>query len=399
MAAARPSDLLIIGAGLAGISTATAAARQGFSVTLISALDRHPPDFRGEKLAEAQMATLDRLGLGAAARRQMTAFDGVWTHRSGRIASTSTAREYSSDYADLVNALAAAMPAAIERITGRVAEISTSADLQRLMLSDGRRFSGRLLAVATGLSDAIRRMLGIERVVLSAGHSLSLGYDLEEPAANYAFPSLVWGKDAADPTLSYLTLFPIAGRMRGNLFTYRGITDEWAKTFRRDPQLALRQAMPSLEAQFGRMTIAAGAVLRPIDVTETRNHQRDGVILLGDAFSVVCPITGMGMAKALNDADRLANHHLPVWLANPGMTTLRLAQFYADPAKTTLDGAAMRDSLVGRNLAVGETPYWRARRFASTPLRVLRDRIFTDQRPPPVPAVGPPQLAAIKRIG
>ncbi|MEP7240037.1 MAG: FAD-dependent monooxygenase [Devosia sp.] len=364
MTAAPLDDLLVIGAGLAGIGAATAAARRGYAVTLISAHDRHPPDFRGEKLGEAQMATLERLGLGDAARQHTTPFDGCWQVRRGRITGMVSEREYSSNYSDLVNGLMAAIPAPVRRITGRVADLATGPHHQAVTLADGRVYTGRLLVIATGLSEAILKLAGLERQTISAGHSVACGYDIEEPAADFRFPSLVWGPGPTHPRLSYLTLFPIGGRMRGNLFTYHTVGDPWTRLFRDDPETAVREAVPELEASFGRMTIRPGAVARPIDLKSLRNTRRHGVVALGDAFSVVCPTTGYGMGKALTDADRLVNLYLPLWLATPGMEESKLAAFYADPIKTALDARAMAESVSGRKFNLDPAPYWRVRRLS-----------------------------------
>lgn len=175
------TDIIIIGGGLAGISAATALTRNGFEVTLISTHDRHPPDFRAEKIAESQMNLFERIGLGDVARAHTTAFDGVWVQRFGRIVERSTTREYSSDYSDLVNTLRRALPPQVHTIIGRVSDIQTGPERQEVILSDGRRFSGRLLVVATGLGDAVRKKLGVEREVLSPAHSLCCGFDLARP--------------------------------------------------------------------------------------------------------------------------------------------------------------------------------------------------------------------------
>lgn len=361
--AAQVRDLIVIGNGLAGSSAASAAAARGLAVTLVGARDTHPEDFRGEKLGEAQVALLDRTGLGAAARRQLTPFDGVVTYRFGKRAATSTAREHASAYGDLVNALLRAIPASVERATGRVEAIVTSDTLQTVRLADGREIAGRLVAVASGLGHAVRRLAGIDHRILSPTHSLSIGFDLVRPASDFAFPSLVWHRDEADRALSYLTLFPIGQTMRGNLFVYRAPKDPWVERFRADPAAALAASMPGLVARFGPLAISGRVVLRPVDLLTAQQPVRPGMVLLGDAGSVVCPTTGMGMGKALNDADRLANHHLPLWLATPGMGADKIAAYYADPVKTRLDRDAMRASLVGRPLQMDDGVYWRARRL------------------------------------
>ena len=54
------------------------------------------------------------------------------------------------------------------------------------MLTNGAVIEARLLVVATGYSEAIRRALGIERVELSKAHSLSIGFDLAMSASAVA---------------------------------------------------------------------------------------------------------------------------------------------------------------------------------------------------------------------
>jgi 2-polyprenyl-6-methoxyphenol hydroxylase-like FAD-dependent oxidoreductase len=206
-------DVLIIGGGLAGVCAATAAVRQGFSVTLVSAQDRHPPDFRGEKLGEHELRLFEKVGVGVAAYRQMEAFDGVWTHRFGHLVDKLDTREYSSDYSDLVNALRDAMPLQIDQVVARVAALTTSEVVQMVTLGDGRTLRGRLLVVATGLGDSVRRMVGVEREIVRPMHSLCCGFDLVEPPSAYPFISLVWSDERIDRTVSYLSLFPMGGKV------------------------------------------------------------------------------------------------------------------------------------------------------------------------------------------
>ncbi|MBA8881518.1 FAD-dependent oxidoreductase [Phyllobacterium myrsinacearum] len=364
----QETDVLIIGGGLAGTCAATALSRKGYDVTLISTHDRHPPDFRAEKIGEDQMVLFERIGLSDAVRTQMTAFDGVWLHRFGRIVERGTKREYGSDYSDLVNALRRALPQEVHAVIGRVEDIETTADRQNVVLSDGRKFSARLLVVATGLGDAIRKKLGVERDIISPQHSLCCGFDLAKPRGDFPFPSLVWNGERFNDRVSYLTLFPIENKIRANFFVYRNSSDEWTRSFRDHPEQSMRVLMPGLERMFGEMKVTGPVIARPIDLVRVHNHERDGMILIGDAFCVVCPITGTGIDKALTDVDRLCNVYIPRWFESPGMAAAKISEFYADPVKTARDESAMKMSLHSKSIKTETGFYWKLRRLRSSTL-------------------------------
>ncbi|MGO4339971.1 FAD-dependent oxidoreductase [Labrys sp. KB_33_2] len=366
------TDIVIIGAGLAGVSAATALARRGYDTTLIRARDHHPPDFRAEKLGESQMELLRKVGLEAAASAQMTAFDGVWLYRFGRRVEQGGEREYGSDYADLVNALRSALPAEVRSVVAKVTQIDCGPDHQRVMLSDGRSYECRLVIVATGLGDTIRKKIGVDKQVVSPAHSLCCGFDLVRARNDFPFPSLVWTGERFNDRISYLTLFPIGDKIRANLFVYRDFAEEWTRRFRAEPREGLREVVPNLERTFGSIEVVGPVITRPIDLMRVRNHQRDGVVLVGDAFCVVCPITGTGIDKALTDVDRLCNVHIPRWFESPGMSSTKIAQYYADPVKVARDESAMKMSLESKSIKTDPSFYWALRRLRSRTLGQAR---------------------------
>ena len=57
-------------------------------------------------------------------------------------------------------------------------DVSTSAERQKLTLSNGETISARLVVLANGLSVGLRHNLGIERQILSVSHSISIGFDM-----------------------------------------------------------------------------------------------------------------------------------------------------------------------------------------------------------------------------
>ena len=361
-------DVAIIGAGIAGASAASALSRAGLNVALIDFRDRHPADFRAEKIGERQIEFFDSFGLGAAARDQLTAFDGVWVRRFGRIVEKSHKREYSSPYGDLVNALRDALPAAIKQFVARVVEVRTNDEHQEVELADGRVISSRLLVVATGLGEAIRNKLGVGRVMRSRAHSVVGGFDLANPVSDFPFPSLVWMTERPSDKTAYLSLFPMGDRIRANLFLYRAPDDPWCMQFRKDPAASLRELLPAFERTFQPMVIQGPVQFRPNDIATASNHRQAGFVLIGDAFFTTCPVTGTGMDKALNDVDRL-RQLVPQWLATPGMSAEKTGQLYDDPVKQQVDSASLDLSLRERAARMDDSLSGSILRFRRNVLR------------------------------
>ena len=122
-------------------------------------------------------------------------------------------------------------------IHAKAAAISTSPDRQRITLSNGEEVSARLIVLANGLNIGLRHSLGIEREVVSACHSISIGFDLK-PVGRHELrlPRLdLLSRSAAEARMAYLTLFPIGATMRANLFVYRDMHDPWLRRMRETP--------------------------------------------------------------------------------------------------------------------------------------------------------------------
>ena len=70
----------------------------------------------------------------------------------------------------------------------------------------------------------MREKLGIDREVISACHSILLGFDLQPADRAFAFPALTYFAEQPGDRMAYITLFPIGATMRANLFGYRDST-------------------------------------------------------------------------------------------------------------------------------------------------------------------------------
>lgn len=363
------SDVLIIGAGLAGTSAAAVLARAGRSVTLVDIHAVYPPDFRAEKIGRPHVELFDRLGFGDTIRAATTPIDENWVFRFGRLMSRHAEREYGFAYEGLVNALRGALPDTVRFLVARVTGVETGPSLQTVALADGRRIEARLLVIATGLGDAVRRTAGIGRREIRRGHSLSLAFDLTRPAASYPFDTLNYFGHRPEDRVAYLTLFPIGETMRANFFVYRDVAEPWTKAFRQEPAAMLRAMLPGLEEACRGLDVAGPVQVRPIDLIQAENHRRDGVVVIGDAFATGCPAPGVGVRRVLTDVERLCVEHVPRWLATPGMDAAKIGQFYDDPVKRACDARSLRVSLYARSVAVDPGPVWAARRLRNAVVR------------------------------
>src|SRR4029077_1136346 len=320
----RETDIAIVGAGLAGSLAATMLGRAGHSVTLIDPFDRCPPDFRCEKLEEAHVETLHKAGVLDEVLPACLRYDETWVARLGRLAEIREITEYGIDFSALVNRLRGLIPGDVAFVQSKVTDISLSPERQTVTLTDGERISARLVIGANGV---MAGTIGARRAI-SRCHSVSIGFDVD--AAHWPFDALTYfGEDPAH-RVAYLTLFPLPAGGRANLFVYRELTDPWLKRLRDKPAETIAQSLPQLAQFTGALRVSGPLKIRPVDLVVTDNVLQPGIALVGDAFSTACPVSGTGAAKALLDVERLCNAYIPAWLATPGMSVGKIAQYYND---------------------------------------------------------------------
>jgi 2-polyprenyl-6-methoxyphenol hydroxylase-like FAD-dependent oxidoreductase len=360
------TDIAIIGSGLAGSTAAAMLGRAGIAAVVIDPHPVYPPDFRVEKISgDEQVERFRKTGIAESVLQSATHDRENWIARFGYLLDKRPSRQFGLMYDSLVNAIRAEISPGVERLHAKVTAVATSAERQKLTLSDGEMISARLVVLANGLNVGLRRSLGIERQIISACHSISLGFDIAPLGrAGFDFPALTYFSERPSDLIPYLTLFPIENRMRANLFTYRDPDDPWIRQFRRTPVETLNASLPRLHRILGEFETGGDIKVRPADLSVSTNYRQPGVVLAGDAFETTCPVTGTGTDKVFTDVERLCNVHIPAWLATDGMDTEKIAAYYDDPVKRDCDAWSAAKAVNFRALTIERKLYWSAQRWA-----------------------------------
>src|SRR5665213_1101715 len=385
----RYTDIAIVGGGLAGSTMAAMLGRAGISAILIDPHPAYPPDFRVEKLSGLeQVERFRKTGIAEATLRAATNDRENWIARFGYLLDKRPSQQYGIRYDALVNAIRAEIPGDVESIFSKAISISASPERQLVVLSNGEEISARLVVLANGLNVGLRHQLGIERRIVSACHSISLGFDMVPvDRTTFDFPAITYFSERPSDRIPYLSLFPIGSRMRANLFTYRQIDDPWLQQMRRAPEQTLNASLPRLRRIIGEFKIAGDIKTRPADLYVSSGHRQPGMVLVGDAFATSCPVAGTGTDKVFTDVERLCNVHIPNWLASDGMDETKIAAFYDDPIKTACDTWSNAKAYSFRSVSIDNSLYWKAQRWARL-IAWFGEGLLRQMLAEPVPQLG-----------
>ena len=357
------ADVAIVGGGLAGSLAAAVLTRAGYKVALIDKRAVYPEEFRVEKLGGKQIEILQRLGLLDAFAKEAAAFDTVLNIRRGKVVDISRGTSYGLHYAPLVAIARRLIADPSSLIVDQVFNISPSDDLQRITLASGNQVVARLAILATGMAGALPHTLGIKRRVLVERHSLAFGFTIA-PADGSAFNFRAltsYGESTADG-IDYLSIFPVPGGMRTNLFMFRDPNDPVMREIRREPKATLLRLMPGLRKHLGNFRVTDRVQNWVMDLSDVEGHLQPGLVLIGDAFQMSCPAAGTGVSRLLVDVERLCTVHLPEWLKTDGMGVEKIATFYSDRDKIASDQHAFRMAHFRQSLTSGAGMRWNLRR-------------------------------------
>ena len=355
-------DIVVVGAGLAGTTAASVLGRQGWRTTLVDPSPACPAIFKAEKLEPDQVAMLRKFELLDLLLPHSGSIREVKAYYNGRFFGSSPTEQYGIFYNDMVNALRARLPSAVQFAMQRVVQIKNGSEFQRVLLADGRELTCRLVILACGLNAALPSSLGLKRSYVQKQQSVALAFNLtRSDGTPFPFDSITYYSVSPKLGIDYLTLFPIGRVMRANLFAFPEVSDPWVREFIQSPAEGLRRCFPELQQAIGKIEITSNVENSLINLYRTEGEPPPGVVLIGDAGENVCPSTGMGLTKILTDVDVLSTC-VGSWFGTSGMGAEKIASYFDHPSKRTVDTRALQNAFYRRQASTGRSLRWRIHR-------------------------------------
>lgn len=305
-------DVIVAGAGPAGLAAACLAAARGFAVALITGPRETRPDPRTVALMMPSLAVLEACGLWPADLREQTA-----PLRKLRLVDDTgapfaapelvfSAREAGLDAFGWNIPLALLKPRLAARATelgvrlleASVAGYSADADMALVNLDNGEALAGRLVLAADGRNSALRQAVGIEMI--------SWSYDQTAIAVSFAHSqphhdiSSEYHKQAGP-----FTTVPMPGRRSSLVWMER---PQRAEELMQLDDMALAAEIQVLShGELGLVSDIGPRRAFPMSGARAASFARNRVMLIGEAAHTVPPIGAQGLNMSFRDADDAIN--------------------------------------------------------------------------------------------
>ncbi|GAA3236773.1 3-hydroxybenzoate 6-hydroxylase [Pseudonocardia petroleophila] len=311
-------DVLVVGGGIGGLTTALCAARRGLSVRVLEQAATYGEIGAGIQLAPNATRVLGRLGLldrlrdvGVLPRRLVLAHAGTGRELT-HLPLTDLPRRYGGPYvvlhrSDLLAALLDACRAAgVALETGaRAGEVTDTGGRVEVRCTDGREFAGGVLLAADGLHSRIRPLLVADEPVCSGYVAYRGAVPLERVAHRSDLDDVVVfvgpGRHLVQYPLRARTLYNQVAVFRSPGFA-RGEAD-WGGPDELDAAFA-----GSCEHVRGAITAVGRDARWPMYDRPPTEHWVTGRIgLLGDAAHPMLQYLAQGACQAVEDADAVTD--------------------------------------------------------------------------------------------
>jgi len=311
---ARPLRAAIVGGGIGGLAAANSLHRRGIDVTVFEQANALGEVGAGVFIYPNSLRQLERMGFGealAAVGARVGSGSEYYRMDGTVVGSILTADSsgwnglYGMHRADLLNALAAALPAAAIRTGHRCIGIDQSADAARLKFANGQTAEVDVVIAADGIHSSLQKYIVEPQPPEYSGSRAYRGLIARDQLPDWRHEAhQVWMGDG-----KHFMVFPVRS---GRLLNYVGFVPTESETIESWSAVGDREELAASFAGWDpRVTELIGKIetcfwwglydRRPLSKwTEGR------LVLLGDAAHPMLPHLGQGANQAIEDGIALA---------------------------------------------------------------------------------------------
>lgn len=313
-AADTKTDILIAGAGAAGLSAAIALAQAGFSVVCVGSIDLRA-NGRTVALFEASLRFYKSLGVWRRFRGRTSALEKIKmidatearlpvpsvTFAASEIGLAAFGENIENNV--LVEGLveiAGETPSLVLH-EGMLTDLSFDADAARAQLADGQQVEAKLVVAADGRGSLARTKAGIEaRAWTYPQVALTALLTHQKP---HRHVSIEFHTRSGPCTL--VPLRPLEGRPNRSSLVWLMSAKEAERRRALDPTALAREIERQVESCFGRIEVEGTCGYFPMAGMAVSRLYRHRVALIGEAAHVFPPLAAQGLNLSLRDSAAL----------------------------------------------------------------------------------------------
>lgn len=335
-------DVVVVGGGVVGATTAIALRKAGFSVAIIERGDRPRPfdpsryDARVYAISPASQEILKRLGVWegiASLRASVFRAVRVWVDRpdAGLYFSASDVGRgelgWIVEHGVILDRLWNDLDGVDLYVSSKIQEVvfDSCGSGSQVRLEGGALLRAALLIGADGADSRLRESAGIDVVGRRyPQHAIVCHVRTARPHRKTA-----WQRFLPSGPLAFLPLAD--GRSSIVWSVSPSLADDLTGL---DEGAFCRQLHEAIEGVFGKIQTASPRLVFPLRIQQAKNYIKDGLALVGDAAHTMHPLAGQGVNMGLADVEALVDTLAAARISGRDWTRTRALRRYERARRT-----------------------------------------------------------------
>ena len=336
--AERRFDVVVVGAGVAGIACAQGLAQQGFKVALLERLHPMPDCLKAEKIGGEGVQSLLRFGFRPAIEAAVTPLHDVEVFFGERRLGTLglDPPEAGMLYHELINRLREHLDERIDFRTGvKATGFEQAADEVAVTTDKSERIECRLVVMATGDARHLLEAMGATIEQEEPRQVFAVAFDMDGEMRDGRGPvdSQTYHHPVPGTPIAYATFFRLGERLRANIFCQGSVSEQLQRELKQEPLKVLARNRLLAEAARG-WEVTSPTMIRKVQVARLVSPVVPRIVVLGDAAHTIDPAGGGGLSFSLLEVELLLGEYAHRWLRDDDLGVEAIGRFYDDARRS-----------------------------------------------------------------